>query len=1254
MKRKKLLYNSFKYSFFEARFLYKDPDADPSAPDKAPAAAPSQDAEKLGVSKATKEDLAKIAATVERLKLKQEFKEIDEEIIKLAAEQDKPEEWLKEKIKKIEELKADIEFQGLDENMIKNAVIKQDNPEEWLREHILDQVFLATNIDKEKKAIDWWKINVNREELPEKQIVNADKWLPQTKEGLKFMFDEWEEKLEVPTTEPFYINIKKQLSKSSDTNFLNGSGNPSITKKQKKWYLNPPDHLNELLGFDPHFYRAWKFHESIKDFMTLQDVGQELTEERVKNLDKDSIAEKVTDGMKKNIVKFQDAIKNRDYATAGVYVLGAWAMWQAYKSLPAGKKSKVGNVLIWGSALYAANSFAKTAGYDIGKKLGIKDLNAEIKGTPLESLLGFNIPQAKKIDTSILLRSHNISMKDLYNEYQKSNSSGDPNRQRFIDPALFPAQFPKFQGKSPEVDYDINKDYKYTGKQLYLIIQCLEIAYDKTYKVSNKKEYHGKSLADVIQGGTAVSASNVREFLGSLRKPSIPKTTLFRPEQLKKANARFNKAFEGTGAGAWVDLTPLSKENPNAAGGRIMDYPVVIVADDQEGVKKYYVYSRLDYEENKGNMSEDDILGAIPFEGDASTAVSDIETIITEKVTQLLDPIITKGGRVSAAPQYYNGKWRCKYTMPKLDAVDIAQEESEAVFTFFDSGIVQLDVAKAGISINLGDLSPDFLHENYLLAKLVAKDEFNALRPFYNNRTLNFVDNSMVTNAAGDTEFKISLLGEEVLVTYNKTTETDPKKRKFEISVTDQKRLIDNPKFRREYAKARAESKDFTKVFKELENLIDIAPEEFHFHIFRGLGKWFTTGTMDRPFSGVSGDIISGSVKDYYGKSVLESKKTELIYSIAGRLSGPLDPSKTPFENISEIETKAVKSKLNYLQGIATTFNRKSIELGGNKEAWAEEDFMRETLDRIQMAGNSATYSGVYRDFEIAAVNFMSLGGSDLSKIPHNRLNNIKAAFSYYTAYLDRDSLDDAVYNPKPGVGTAKYEDLQRIAYLRYVKERVIKQAATFGVSNIPSPESSRWDILPFKTWQSVGNTEPLDPMDNLPALTHNPTHKNAAGNYEFSELDNELMNRIKDAKTWLLREYKGNLDPVKLDKLLNNKFTDNTSKLRKSKSVGYFKKYPKSLDQTTDINGDGVIDILDLPTNYKQDLTCKVWDKTDAIHSLGQGRRSLQEQAIESEVAKFIAMVMHKKSLWKKPPSLNAKIIQKFPSLAGYWPFRP
>ena len=149
-------------------------------------------------------------------------------------------------------------------------------------------------------------------------------------------------------------------------------------------------------------------------------------------------------------------------------------------------------------------------------------------------------------------------------------------------------------------------------------------------------------------------------------------------------------------------------------------------------------------------------------------------------------------------------------------------------------------------------------------------------------------------------------------------------------------------------------------------------------------------------------------------------------------------------------------------------------------------------------------YDGNYLDH----INFLSLGGSDLSEVPHDRLNKVKATFSYYTAHLDRDSLSKVTYHPKPAAGTDEYEDLQRIQYFRYVKERAIKQAATFGVSNIPSPESSRWDIITFDTWKLTGSTEPLNEMDLLEPLEHWPDHKNpTTGNIELSPLDNEFLN---------------------------------------------------------------------------------------------------------------------------------------------------
>ncbi|MDD3861892.1 MAG: hypothetical protein PHP74_03340, partial [Candidatus Gracilibacteria bacterium] len=240
-------------------------------------------------------------------------------------------------------------------------------------------------LDDLTKSMKEWKAIILRGDYK----INADNWDPKSRQGLNVIFKDLNT-LGISTNNRFFEKMFSELGKCSDENFL---GRQDISENNKSLYRDPLKNLDELRKMgDPGFASAVNSLVAIKAMVNQADIEEKNTIANLNKLGKEPITDTATKFVKDNLNKFTEAVRTKDWGTAAVYAGGVYMLWKSWKWMADAKdpkdstKALFPNLKNWAylaGGLYAANIFAKNAGYDLPKKLGLQDMDAEVKGTPL-------------------------------------------------------------------------------------------------------------------------------------------------------------------------------------------------------------------------------------------------------------------------------------------------------------------------------------------------------------------------------------------------------------------------------------------------------------------------------------------------------------------------------------------------------------------------------------------------------------------------------------------------------------------------------------------------------------------------------------------------------------------------------------------------------------------------------------------------------------------------------------------------------
>lgn len=278
------------------------------------------------------------------------------------------------------------------------------------------------------------------------------------------------------------------------------------------------------------------------------------------------------------------------------------------------------------------------------------------------------------------------------------------------------------------------------------------------------------------------------------------------------------------------------------------------------------------------------------------------------------------------------------------------------------------------------------------------------------------------------------------------------------------------------------------------------------------------------------------------------------------------------------------------------------------------------------------------------------LSKSDFDKSSHFKAAHLINVFSYYTAYLDNPNytykdpttsadvkvkinLDSLTWPPKPKFPTMdpKKDPGLRGHYINryfdYVQNEIINRANGEKLDIIPDGSASAyWKIIDFDTWlDSVGSYAPLDPLDKLPPIKHDPLVAHgptvAPAKYAYTELEKTIAKEFDRTVAILKAEYGMALNYKAIDAYLRAKYDPADP----SAVVGKFK-----------------IDVDPVTKKFN----CQLWQWADQIAV--EKTRSVQVQRINELV--YQSLVKHifenPKDFFTTKISLKAKILTNWPGL--------
>lgn len=1081
-------------------------------------------------------------------------------------------------------------------------------------------------LDKEKFADkagkvkdDWDRIQINV--LREQHKVNAQKWDHTNEVGIKHIYKDLYD-LGFNLNDEFYQTFFALLKNATDPAKNTYLSDPTYLT----WFQQPAKHMKDLMGlsavgdFDPAaFAQAYAHMQALQGLLLSQDQSQLNTLEKQRDLDSEPAAEKVTKFFRDNYSKFTQAIRDRDYATAGMYAVGIFALYKTYNAL-AEKAGDNVKYLWYGIAAYTGHTFLKNAGYDLPKMAGFRDMDYEAKGTPLaamDNIIKQSEPklanELKDLDYGIVVQMSETSLVDMQKLLDETNDHGI----KFIHPYNFPRIFPDLAGEWPfemgigeNGDYaglshsnltSSQKEYIRVGQQLYKMALGLRTVYDNTLK-KDHTNYKGIAYEEAIQDNATRSLGKVRHLLDAVSHYTAPEKQdkLFGSTiSIDKAHGELSGAFKNKEVAFYLER---QIEKANHFEGEIMDFPLVFVLDGD----KYRVYLKNNY--GGVEMPGKEVAAEIPVADGAEKEAAGVTLIkaVKDRMKELLRPLQGKGGRTfeegaeGVSINYKDGEWTTKVTFPDISGLGIKSETEDAIITPWKTGKGVEVVTKSGLRLSLDEEAiKQRPMEFALITKLVGqtaatgRTSFAPLRAFSNANRLRTKD---VNPTTGNFTLLVGNKGIPVEMIYIKGSDTTPGHFEF-ADVSADRKLVTDPGFADEYIDALQNDPrlEFNKTCDDLKVLINEAcPQSFLKYFYKTLAGSTVRGEL----RGFNTDLLSGSVPHNFTNMIVDVLKFETFAKLKRKMR-----SAQKLEDIQTMMNDIMSDTNNELKALYDNVSSKNTDLKRSGEDWERTQFMLGVLDKIRQGdGKSSQYTLARTDLEYMLYQTNLPGwatGSDLNENSHMAVGKMLNVFAYYTAHLDSSNLDKLTYPPTPTSGTPSSDPALEghfiLRYLDFVKDRIINEPSNFlkgqslDPSLIPGPTDARWKIPEFEAWKnsSEGRYDALDPLDNKPPFEHKQEdHYN--GNH--TELDKEMKRRLETAKDRVIDVVKEDLNLVALEDYFNSEDPDN---------LGIFVIFERE----------------DLPGVNQSGL----WEKTNPIARVAGSKRSVQVRLMQNEVNEFI-----------------------------------
>lgn len=1115
--------------------------------------------------------------------------------------------------------------------------------------------FLEKDAAEKTNGLDWLRINRTRQNIK----LNAQTWDHSTPEGLDKIKKDFVDLgiMNYPKDAEYYGTMFAVLYGAAD------KSNPYRAENDGEYIVAFKDSLSDkskadisglaakgnFLGGEAYL-KAFDSLTQVRARLMVQDTNQRETFGAEAKQGVDPIGTTAVDFVKSNVSVLQKAARDRDYATLGIYAVGAYALWKTVGAKLFGGDGHghggghdahgggfdIKTWAMWGAAIYGADKLLKNAGYDVLKMAGFKDMNSEVKGTPMESMQNILSQSAvaketADLDYGIVLKMSEQKLTDLDSFLKSSKTSGVD---KFIHPREFPDLFPDLKNAWPfKKDQDINKpgdaierEYARVGHQLYKLALALPVVYEKTLFKEHPKYKdltYEKMLTDPVRNNL-----KVWELLEAARQyapESVGSGFLSgkKPQEIEaKMLAGTDKVLENNGF--TLDKTTELKPGSGHIAGKLKGFPIVVVAV-KEG---YRIYLQNDYNDKLGyNATPGTKFKFIPLEGGKRGAEEAVKKV-DERMGELIKKLQEKNKDITGLT-YESGQWKAKIDFAGADDLGVAKKKDV---------LVAVNVDELGQSLRLdGESSVEKYVEKDVLNRILLQNEFKTLAVFANAGQLIVEDKT-----AGDG--KVTILAGKNKTKINVEYKTDFIKGfvpSFSVvgGADAEKIFVQNQSFAQDYIEALDGDKDF-ELNKNLKNLQDLmsnsAPEGFVKHFFEAL----TQQTNKSAMSGFNLDTLSGSIPENFTSMVLATSKNEVMQRLRRSILSA--------NSLAEVETarkEIIQDFNDKIKAISKTIADENIKLEKDGKKWDRDVFMSRVVDRVRKASCvSTTYAGAKADFE-NMVYKLPLPGfltkkSDLSTASHDAAGQLMGVYVYYTAHLDNHKfggkdidLDHLTYPPTPTAGVAdKTKDPALhghlvVRYFEYVKNQIYNKANGMGdLSSIPSPTAVNvWEIKDFDKWAlEDGDYTALDPMDEKPAYKHDPevAHvPDASGKIRATELEIAMVKEFDDAVNILREEYPTELNFHAIDAYLRLKAKD----AGPDDAVGLFR-VQKDLATGNDMS--------------------QLWNWSESIGKLP--RRSQQVAQIHDLVDKFLIRHIFENpaQFFTKKISIGTKVLKRWPWL--------
>jgi hypothetical protein len=1116
----------------------------------------------------------------------------------------------------------------------------------------------VTNRDAQNE-LDGLKINVLREGADGKHApINAQIWSHSTEPGLLKIMKNLQDLEIYQSNVPFYNTMLVVLKSGID--YGRTSGDPEIVTKLQnpsKFYADIQS-MTPTADFDPEaFVKAHEHLHYIQGFLLAQDKMQQLTHDKQRGADSEPISDKIGGFVKDNLRVMQKALREKDWATVGMYGVAMWTMYKAFGQLTEGEGgAKVKKWLIYGAAAYGGHLMLKNAGYDLLKMSGIRDKDYEVKGTPMEvmrNILRAN-PQLNEkdrdIEYGVVLQMSDVNLTRLNNLFQKTNEPGAIPQ--FIHPTEFPEIFdPKVIGQWPfkmglksnaandQVamgNVNLSRDqerYVELGQQLYKVALGMRTIYNDTLKVDHKN-YRNVSYEEAISGSRAGARKlgKVRHLLDAVSPYATKTVSRLSLKSKDKLTGELKKIFDDFPE---AGLAVFDSADSGHFPGTLKGFPVMIV---QTGKDEYRVYLQNDYK-GKDTPGRDFFL--LKSGAGSGNVARKILGKIDSRMSGLMAMLTGAGGRSYSNLKFNSGAWEAEIDIPAAGNIGVRATKTTATIKPLPDGKGLEITAANGVRFNLDEnVARQYPHAIAAIPQVVGQEEFKLLRAFHHARRIKFKDDN-----TSDNEFSL-LIGKrniEVKIKWNGS--------KYEfVNPNAEKELLKDPGFTQEYIESLSSNPDtkLSKLITKLEDDIDGSPENF----FPYMWEVLTGDVYDKRLSGWNFDAFSGSVPDYFSNTIMGASHYAVLNKVRRSITGATD-----FKDAFQKQSAILYDYMADLEAVSAIIRDKNLDI----DSWDRDDFMNEVIRPLRAAGGvSNQYVAARSDFELRAYQLDNVGlnNSDYSESSHEKAGRLMNVFSFYTSHLDGqeyqyertiggtttnetfkvdlDHLDWPASAKHPGEVSGIEDPGLRghyiIRYMKFVEGEVLAKARAGKLDSVPDPTSKAfWGIPEFEQWlEGSPSYSPLDVADEQPPYEHDPDVKHALG--KPTEMEREIVKEFEAAKDHLEREYGAYLKPGAIEEYLYKAYDP-----ANPSSTGLLMTVPKDPSVSS--------------SSYR-DFDSQLWDWGN---KLKDGKRSDQRKRIKTIANDHLIRYVFENhsQFFKRKITLKASTIKKYPWIRDikYWP---